>query len=67
MLNIFSGASLPFGIPQVKILCSALSPILQQPKISPARARAGSGIMGKMKYKEWKSWRMGENAANAVF
>ena len=27
MLNIFSGASLPFGIPQVRILCSALSPI----------------------------------------
>ena len=27
MLNIFSGASLPFGIPQVRILCSVLSPI----------------------------------------
>ena len=27
MLNIFSGASLPFGIPQVRILCLALSPI----------------------------------------
>jgi hypothetical protein len=26
MLNIFSGASLPFGIPQVRILCSVLSP-----------------------------------------
>jgi hypothetical protein len=25
MLNIFSGVSLPFGIPQVRILCSALS------------------------------------------
>jgi hypothetical protein len=24
MLNIFSGVSLPFGIPQVRILCSAL-------------------------------------------
>jgi hypothetical protein len=28
MLNIFSGASLPFGISQVRIICSALSPIL---------------------------------------
>jgi hypothetical protein len=27
MLNIFSGASLPFGIRQVRILCLALSPI----------------------------------------
>jgi hypothetical protein len=27
-LNIFSGASLPFGIPQVRILCLALSPII---------------------------------------
>jgi hypothetical protein len=27
MLNIFSGASQPFGIPQVRILCLALSPI----------------------------------------
>jgi hypothetical protein len=27
MLNIFSSASLPFGIPQVRILCSVLSPI----------------------------------------
>jgi hypothetical protein len=28
MLNIFSGASQPFGIPQVRILCLALYPIL---------------------------------------
>jgi hypothetical protein len=27
MLNIFSGASLPFGIPQLRILCLALYPI----------------------------------------
>ena len=27
MLNIFSGASQPFGIPQLRILCLALSPI----------------------------------------
>ena len=27
MLSIFSGASQPFGIPQVRILCLALSPI----------------------------------------
>jgi hypothetical protein len=29
MLNIFSGASQPFGIPQVRILCLALSPIFK--------------------------------------
>jgi hypothetical protein len=27
MLNIFSGASQPFSVPQVRILCLALSPI----------------------------------------
>jgi hypothetical protein len=29
MLNIFSGASQPFGIPRVRILCLALSPIFK--------------------------------------
>ena len=28
MLNIFSGASQPFGIPELRILCLALYPIL---------------------------------------
>ena len=30
MLNIFSGASQPFGVPQVRILCLVLSPIFNE-------------------------------------
>jgi hypothetical protein len=33
MLNIFSGASQPFGIPQVRIHCLALSPIFSYPNL----------------------------------